>query len=83
MIPERDDNPESLNRDVAEFDRIDKAAEKLVEAFRDDDPLQTVMILRLAAQRIYDTRCRERQAKARAAAAAAAAAAENGAEAAS
>jgi hypothetical protein len=50
----------SLERENAEFDHIEQTAQEIIEAFRDRDPLPTVMALRLAAQRIYDTRCRER-----------------------
>lgn len=55
----------SLDREVAEFDHIEQTAQEIIEAFRDRDPLPTVMALRLAAQRIYDTRCRERHSASR------------------
>ncbi|HLU47148.1 MAG TPA: hypothetical protein VK116_03660 [Planctomycetota bacterium] len=58
----------SLDREVAEFDHIEQTAQEIIEAFRDREPLPTVMALRLAAQRIYDTRCRERHSGARVAA---------------
>lgn len=47
-------------RDSGEYQRIEKAAREIVDAFEDQDPLLTVMALRLAAQRIYDAHCRDR-----------------------
>ena len=47
-------------RDSEDYQRIERAAQELVDAFQDGDPLLTVMALRLAAQRIYDLKCRER-----------------------
>ena len=47
-------------RDTKQFERIEKLAREIIDAFQDHEPLLVVMALRLAAQRIYDTRCRKK-----------------------
>jgi hypothetical protein len=60
MNRSHDKRSTSLERDAAEYHRIEHLANRIIEQFGESDALQTVMALRLAAQKIYDSRCRDR-----------------------